>query len=1029
MNEVTNAETQLPSLEEGQIVSLRQKTWTVTSVSRSKTLSGGSIHKVTVECLSDIGLGRVIDVIWEREVEPQIIEAAHIPRVTGLDSPSRFQAYLDAIRWSSSSLAEGNILQAPFRGGVQLEEYQLVPLMRALVMPRVTLLIADDVGLGKTIEAGLVAQELIHTHRAQRILIVCPAHLKSKWADEMADKFGLEFRVIDRDAVLDMRREFGPTVNPWASYPRLITSIDYMKTEHPRRLFEELLAKEQRGKGLKPWDLLILDEAHNAAPAGRGQYVRDSDRTALLRAVADHFEHKLFLTATPHNGYRESFTGLLELLDNLRFSRGTELDRDQLKTVTIRRLKDEIRLPDGSRRFPPRVVLPKSSELQPELYVDLSESEQEIFNLLRDYTQSRLQNVDKRKEHPTQFVLTLLKKRALSSPMALRETLVTHMETAGIREELGVGDSLFRTLEEKEQDDWSDDDDKEDHLTATTEAASHLCAPLTAQEKSWLSQMFTLADTLRKRPDSKAQALINWLNANLRTGGNWNQERLIIFTEYRHTLEYLRDILTQEGMADALLTIYGGMPDRERDEINKAFNAPVGENSVRILLATDAASEGADFQKHCRNLVHYEIPWNPIRLEQRNGRIDRHGQEADEVRIHHFVYRNQEDSEFLKRIVDKVETIRADLGSVGAIIADNVRLHSLGRAVDFSAIDRDPHRELARQEMQFDAFENENVATMVRALNDAKTKLGITDERQIDLLREALVIEGKTQSLNVAEDGVITLSSVPSSWSECRKFISSETSECRLTFRRTNAVSTDKNIVLHLDHPLMKRAIATLRSQMWRTGDATDSGLHRVTAEVSPLVTTVTLIVWGRLILAGPERNLLHEGIVAAAVEIESGALKQISEQQMETLLHGKRLGFSGSVDAIEKQVSSHLPSLDKLLQDRAAQRAEEIADVLATRGLTAEKQARGLATERLAEIRKTIKKWEHQAQDHNQMKLFDNEEKTQREHDLQVLRSRLVELEAEREVEPKRQRSLYKVSDRRVFPIALQILLPSRLS
>jgi SNF2 family DNA or RNA helicase len=389
MNEVTNAETQLPSLEEGQIVSLRQKTWTVTSVSKSKTLSGGSIHKVTVECLSDIGLGRVIDVIWEREVEPQIIEAAHIPRVTGLDSPSRFQAYLDAIRWSSSSLAEGNILQAPFRGGVELEEYQLVPLMRALVMPRVTLLIADDVGLGKTIEAGLVAQELIHTHRAQSILIVCPAHLKSKWADEMADKFGLEFRVIDRDAVLDMRREFGPTVNPWASYPRLITSIDYMKTEHPRRLFEELLAKEQRGKGLKPWDLLILDEAHNAAPAGRGQYVRDSDRTALLRAVADHFEHKLFLTATPHNGYRESFTGLLELLDNLRFSRGTELDRDQLKTVTIRRLKDEIRLPDGSRRFPPRVVLPKSSELQPELYVDLSESEQEIFNLLRDYTQSR----------------------------------------------------------------------------------------------------------------------------------------------------------------------------------------------------------------------------------------------------------------------------------------------------------------------------------------------------------------------------------------------------------------------------------------------------------------------------------------------------------------------------------------------------------------------------------------------------------------------------------------------------------------
>lgn len=1027
MNEMISGQIQSQSLEEGQIVSLRQKIWTVTGVSRSKTQSGGSIHKVTVECLSDIGLGRVIDVIWEREVEPHIIEAAHVPKVAGLDSPVRFQAYLDAIRWSSSSLAEGNVLQAPFRGGVQLEEYQLVPVLRALAMPRVTLLIADDVGLGKTIEAGLVAQELIHTHRAQRILVVCPAHLKSKWADEMAEKFGLEFRVIDRDAVLGMRREFGPTVNPWASYPRLITSIDYIKTEHPRRLFEELLAREQRGNGLKPWDLLILDEAHNAAPAGRGQYIRDSDRTSLLRAIADHFEHKLFLTATPHNGYRESFTGLLELLDNLRFSRGTELDRDQLKTVTIRRLKEDIRLPDGRHRFPPRIVLPKSPELQPELYVDLSESEREIFQLLRSYTQSRLENVEKRKEHPTQFILTLLKKRALSSPMALRETLVTHLETAGVREELGVGDSLFRTLEEQEQDDWSDDDEKEDHLTATTEAASHLCEPLSAQEKSWLTQMFSLADTLRKRPDSKAQALINWLNAKLRTKGEWNQERLIIFTEYRHTLEYLRDVLSQEGMADALLTIYGGMPDRERDEVNKAFNAPVEENPVRILLATDAASEGADFQKHCRNLVHYEIPWNPIRLEQRNGRIDRHGQEADEVRIHHFVYRNQEDSEFLKRIVDKVETIRADLGSVGAIIADNVRLHALGKAIDFNAIDHDPHRELARQEMQFGTFENENVATMVRALNDAKTKLGITDERQIGLLREAFAIEGKTQSMSVAEDGAITLSTVPSSWSECRRFINTDTSECHLTFRRTTGVSPDKNVVLHLDHPLMKRAIATLRSQMWRTGSAVDSGLHRVSAEVSHLARSITLVVWGRLILSGPERNLLHEGVVAAAAEICSGALMQISEQQLETLLQGTRVGFSGSVDEIKKLVSPHLISLDAILQDTASKRAEELADVLATRGLMAEKQARGLATERLTEIRKTIKKWEQQAQDQTQMKLFDSEEKTQREHDLQVLRARLVELETEREAEPKRQRSLYKVSDKRVFPIALQILLPSR--
>lgn len=106
-------------------------------------------------------------------------------------------------------------------------------------MSRVRLLLADDVGLGKTIEAGLVIQELIHSHRANSVLIICPAHLKIKWVDEMADKFGLEFKIIDRDSVLKMRKEYGPSINPWASFPRLVTSIDYLKTEHPRRLFNE----------------------------------------------------------------------------------------------------------------------------------------------------------------------------------------------------------------------------------------------------------------------------------------------------------------------------------------------------------------------------------------------------------------------------------------------------------------------------------------------------------------------------------------------------------------------------------------------------------------------------------------------------------------------------------------------------------------------------------------------------------------------------------------------------------------------
>ena len=329
--------------EQGQIVKLRHKIWAVIAVNKTLAQQNNGIHRVTLECLSDDSLGKEIEVIWEREVTPRKVESTTLPKIDSIDDPELFSAFIHSLKWGATSLAVGNILQAPFRGGVQIEEYQLAPVVRASNMPRVRLLLADDVGLGKTIEAGLVTQELIHSHRASKALIVCPAHLRVKWVDEMAEKFGLEFKIIDRNSVLKMRKEYGPSINPWASFPRLVTSIDYLKTEQPRRLFDEYTRRKlDESPNNRPWDLLILDEAHNAAPSGRKHYIRDSERTTLLRSISEHFEHKMFLTATPHNGYRESFTGLLEILDNLRFSRGTDLDKTQLSAVTIRRLKQEI---------------------------------------------------------------------------------------------------------------------------------------------------------------------------------------------------------------------------------------------------------------------------------------------------------------------------------------------------------------------------------------------------------------------------------------------------------------------------------------------------------------------------------------------------------------------------------------------------------------------------------------------------------------------------------------------------------------
>src|SRR5438034_1878789 len=325
----------------------------------------------------------------------------------------RLDAFLHAVRWGAISSADVRSLQSPFRSGIEIEDYQLDPVVRAIQMPRANLLIADDVGLGKTIEAGLVCQELIIRHRARKILIVCPAALQVQWHDQMRDKFGLEFRIVDSILLKDLRRQRGLQVNPWTHFPRLITSIDFLKRERPLRLFSEVLPASGEPTYPRKFDLLIVDEAHNVAPSGKGQYATDSQRTLALRRLAPHFEHKLFLSATPHNGYSESFTALLDLLANQRFARGVKVTGEQLHDVMVRRLKSE--LPprwDGTPRFPKRVLEP--------IEVHYSAEEHEAHRLLRASTNPRLEKCQEEVEkYASEFVLKLLKKRLFSSPEAL----------------------------------------------------------------------------------------------------------------------------------------------------------------------------------------------------------------------------------------------------------------------------------------------------------------------------------------------------------------------------------------------------------------------------------------------------------------------------------------------------------------------------------------------------------------------------------------------------------------------------------
>ena len=584
--------------EPGQLVDVRHRRFVVLEVHPSALPpdpggggNGSPQHLVSLSSVEDEALGEELQVIWELEPGARVYEKVELPEPTGFDSPERLEAFLDAVRWGAVSSADTRALQSPFRSGIEIEDYQLEPVVRALQMPRVNLLIADDVGLGKTIEAGLVVQELILRHRARTVLVVSPAPLQIQWRDQMRDKFGLEFRIVDSALMKELRRRRGLHVNPWTHFPRLITSMDFLKRERPLRLFREALPAEGEPTYPRRFDLLIVDEAHNIAPAGTGHYATDSLRTEAIRALAPHFEHKLFLTATPHNGYPESFSALLELLDNQRFARGVRPRPEQIQAVMVRRLKPE--LPpqwDGSPRFPERRIEP--------LEVSYPEAEQQAHQLLRRYTVLRQQNLaDEAERYATEFVLKLLKKRLFSSPAAFATTLEQHEQTlrkerprqgtASRQPTLGL---LRRQIQQAEEE-HADDEAHEAQTAESVEAGTRLFRPPTNEEQALLRELRDFAENASARPDAKAATLLQWLQENLKPQGRWNDRRALIFTEYRATQKWLQGLLAAAGLAEGerLMTLYGGMQSEERERIKAAFQADPAVSPVRILLATDAA--------------------------------------------------------------------------------------------------------------------------------------------------------------------------------------------------------------------------------------------------------------------------------------------------------------------------------------------------------------------------------------------------------------------------------------------------------
>ncbi len=814
---------------------------------------GGQLHLVRIEYKDDL-LPKSEELLWELEPSAAPLSGSELPHCSSSPMPLKdLDALVHAASWTaltpyldpdSTGPLDRLPAIAPLQAAVELEEYQLVPLHKAMQMPRVNLMIADDVGLGKTVEAGLILTELLTRRKVNRVLILTPASLAVQWQDELNSKFSLPFEAVDRDSTLKLRRNVGIDANPWRYSSRIIASYHYLRQEDILEQF--LSASESPEKSWQlPWDLLIVDEVHNLMPAPFGP---ESDLSSMLRRIAPLFEHRLFLTATPHNGHTWSFTGLLEMLDPVRFSQAHSLSdkaRERVSEVVVRRLKRQINARSVPSKFcermPPEAVLLTFS--QPELNLI------EAFENLRREVRRLIASSNRRHSQAGAFALEILGKRMLSCPMTFLESW--RRCKLGLREQQSADDREIIALGQAAREELADDREAEQREVVAAGAIGSWLVPLAPQLTEHIAAIDQAAASLglaldkelsmhSPKVDTRFAALKAKIEGLLLQDGEWrSDERLVIFTEYKTTLDYLLRRLHEAFPADhaRFACLFGGLDSTAREAIKESFADP--KSNVRVLLATDAASEGLNLQDAARYMLHFDCPWNPARLEQRNGRLDRYGQLRD-VYIFYLTSDQDADLKFMSHLIKKVEQIREDLGATGELFDEAVhRRLVLGEPLDEVVRDLDQRIDFARNRMSMNvdetiAFEGD----IAIRLNALKQQIDLSPQRAYRVLDTALSMSAQGQALSALDaDQCFRINNAHDpAWRELyEEYLRVKTgSESkgrlpRLTFSpdvfkvQANGRSVFRPMadvrLLHLAHPLIQQALDRLsRSRLGSSG-------------------------------------------------------------------------------------------------------------------------------------------------------------------------------------------------------------------
>ena len=1093
----------------GGVAFVRQRRYLVEEVSAPS--AEGEATLVDLSCLDDDAQGEPLSVLWEHELDARVIEDDGWSAVAtqGFDDPALFAAYLRTLSWNCVTATDPDLFQAPFRAGIRIDAYQLDPLRKALRLPRVNLFIADDVGLGKTIEAGLIARELLLRRRIDRIVVACPPSMLDQWRDEMEARFGLAFTILDRAYVTRTRRERGFSVNPWTTHSRFLVS-------------HRLLIDEAYASGLRDWlgefapkSLLILDEAHNAAPSSGTRYAIDSQITRAVRDLAPRFEHRLFLSATPHNGHSNSFSALLEILDPQRFCRGVRVLQRQLDEIMVRRLKSDIRALEGG--FPRRAVVQVDIDGLP---VDAPELVLAAkLDVYRREREKRLADETRSRQTAGALVIGGLQKRLLSSIEAFARTLAVHrksVESALEKERKAekVSDTLIADLErmtacadpdaaipETADDDGgidgedgapdggerTDPSERElDDLMARATAASSGAdrtgtRAALARELALVDEMREIAEASRHDSDPRIRKIVEWIGDSMCPGlagqagppPGWNDRRVIVFTEYDDTRRYIErrlgEAIARTDRASERIATFTGMTSRQRrEEIKHAFNTEPGDHPLRILIATDAAREGLNLQRHCRDLFHFDLPWNPSRLDQRNGRIDRKLQPADEVFCRYFVYAQRPEDRVLEVLVKKADRIREELGSVAKVLEGRVagsiekgglrrdRLDELAAFIEnLSADDRQEtvNDELEDARLRQDELRDELDGLRTR-LERSRRRIGIAPRQFLQTLSMSLRLAGAPAIIEIEPAreretdiprsfvfpaGVGALARDPG-WTAALDTLRERRrrGESAGEWRRRAAVRPvafedpgrlgEKAVQLHLEHRVARRLLGRFTAQGLIHHDLSKACLTTA-ADAIPRV-----VLLGRLAVYGPRAARLHEEIVPVTArwvepERRSGALAPYGRTGERTTLASLQAALDEAgrhviAEPVQARLAasaqSDIADLLPHLKSRAGELVERAKARLADR---AEAESRSM-TELLMRQRKRIAA--AASDDDRQMTLdLDPAERRQREADRRAWQRRLDEIETEIETEPRRIADVYDDRAIRVDPIGLVYLWP----